>query len=227
MAKLSDFYDDVFPYVPDCPEAAVKHALLRSISEFCSNTLVWVYDTTASPTATDGEYQVSLPYSSTEVAITFTFYVVGVDSNGDETPIGPVLSDDFVSVKQGATAATRFHVKHPDIVVLTPAPDTAYSSLKLRVALTPTNKISWTASTDAVPNEIFDKYSDVVASGALMRLLAVPKKPYTNYTEANAHRIMFRRGVMLARSNTMRMNSPAVLFANMPFIQTSSADWAG
>ena len=212
MADLSNFYDDVFPFVPDCSEAVVKHAIRRSLIEFLRSSLVWEEETTAGTTATSGDYQVSTSVSVGKVVIVHVFYVVGIDSNGTETVIYPSTSFSSTLYDIGYSSAERFEFIHPDIIRIKPTPDTDYASLKTKVALT----LGLNTTYSTVPDEVLHRYGDFIPSGALMRLMSMPKKPYTDIVEASKHRKDFQRGIKMARLAALKNNTPSVLMVDLP-----------
>jgi hypothetical protein len=80
-----------------------------------------------------------------------------------------------------------------------PVPDKVYrNGLTMRVALKPTR------SSESVEDVIFEEYAEVIAAGALTRLMSSAGKPYNNIQMAAVYKMAFERGINNAK---LRMNA--------------------
>ncbi len=211
MASFEDFYNDVFPSVPDCPEGIVKQAVRRSIADFCRFTYIWREDTTAAATSTDGDYLISTTPSLNNVSILTLLYVLGVDSDGNKTKIFPETSAAHSVAASFTGGRYNFRLVRPDLVRLNPVPDTLPASLELSAVYIPNN-----AQNDYdLPDDLANIYSDAIADGALARIMGIPKKPYSDTASARRHKQDYMRELQLARSATLRQNTQAQLYADL------------
>lgn len=169
--------------------------LKQAIREFFTKSGFWVEDTTRNIIADKDTYTVRTPANSEAL------YLIGVLVNGYPYHLS-------AGAYQGMVGRYSFV---PDLgkVTIAPVPVADIESgLFLRTAYKPT-----LAST-TVPDEAVTTWYDEILSGALARLMAMPKKPYSDPVVAAYHLRRFKRGIATARDVARRRYS----FAESGFI---------
>jgi hypothetical protein len=191
----SDFFDLVIPDVPGCPFAAVEVALRQSAIDFCSQSLAWKYQhpdiAVTPPTAS---YNFVPPDQAVVHAVTYAaFNDNEIDCHTGETGIQ-------IYDWRNQTGTPEYVLGGATALQLVPTPDVA-GTLNLEVALKP----SPTAT--GIDDSMFNEYREAIVHGALGRLMASPKKPYTALQLATYHQSLFTQmagqaGMRVARNCT-------------------------
>jgi hypothetical protein len=203
-------YEAFFPYVltevPGAPEPVVLLAIRSACIEFCEKSLVLTRDhdpITMIPKICDYDLEPPTGYLVVKVQKAW------VENN----PIDPMAPDVvreasvynrlFSSYNTGSGSTPQAYLqKEERSISVWPLPDRRYpSGLTLRVALKPTR-----AST-AIDDVIFEDYAEVIASGALHRLMSSAGKAYTSPELSAVHKGKFDQGVNVARSRALHGNT--------------------
>lgn len=150
MKPWEAFFPDVLPSIePGLPEPMVVRQLLRAAQQFCQRTRAWRVELDLVLTV-DGQkaYDIELPQASELVRIE-----------------GATLAGNPVTVWRQEAGACGQYVFTPDgkQVLFKMAPG-AGADLVLDVTLKPSHQAV------GVEDEIFDRYSDLIASEAIARL---------------------------------------------------------
>jgi hypothetical protein len=135
----------------------------------------------------------------------------------NDSPIEPISPDDLdtefnntefgwvgVNWRTDVNVPTRWYMPDDNTVGLLLAPS-AGGSLRINAALKPTR------TSTTFPSWIYEKYLEVIASGAKARLMSIPKKPYTDLDLARYHRRIFDDGIANAKSTVATGNTRAPL----------------
>jgi hypothetical protein len=189
------FYDFVVPDVPGCPFAAVDVALRQAAIDFCSQSLVWKYshpDITVAPGT--ASYNFAPPAQAVVHTVTYAEF------EGSEIDCHTGESGIQIYNWRNQTGTPEYVLGGATSLTLVPTPDVA-GTLKLEVALKPS------PAATGIDDDVFNEYRDAVVHGALGRLMASPKKPYTALQLATYHQQLFTQltgqaGYRVARSYT-------------------------
>lgn len=183
------------PDLPGCPVPLVDRALCDAAREFCTATLAWTE--WADPFTADGttnRFEFDLPTGAELVRATR----VRVGSDDDYG----VLSSR--SLPPGWQNGETPHdpqdaLVHIDMLqyLLYPLPPGG-TEVVIEMALKPA------ISSSGVFDSVVDKYAEALASGAKARLMAQPKKAWTDLGTASMHRTLFERAMQLASSESFR-----------------------
>lgn len=198
MAAYEDFFPYVLPEVPGAAEMVVEHAVRAACIEFCEKSLILTRDhdpITVLQNIVDYDLEPPTGYLVIKVQKAWL----------DNQPLSPLAPDMvkeaatynrlFSSYQSAPSTPSHYLQKDERTISVWPVPDKKYTNgLTLRVALKPTR----TGST--IEDVVFQDYAEVIASGALYRLMASPGKAYTNPDLAVVHKSLFEQGVNTARA---------------------------
>jgi hypothetical protein len=201
MATYQDFFPYILPEVSGAPTPVVLNAVRNACIKFCEQSLILNRDhDPVTVIANVVDYDLEPPTGYLVAKVTKAWL--------DNIPLDPlspdVIADAAVynrlysSYEASPSTPRRFLQKDERSVSLWPMPDKKYANgLTMRVALKPTR-----AST-TIEDVIFEDYAEVIASGALSRLMLAADKPYTNEKMAAFHASEFIKGVNVARSRAL------------------------
>jgi len=195
MKTWDSFYDFVAPDLPGCPFAAIDVALRQAAIDFCSQSLAWKYThPDIAVTAGTASYNFVPPDQAVVHAVTYAEF------EGSEIDCHTAESGIQIYNWRNQTGTPEYVLGGATALQLVPNP-AANGTLKLEVALKP----SPTAT--GIDDDIFNEYRDAMAHGAFGRLMASPKKPYTQLQLATYHQQLFTQltgqaGYRVARSYT-------------------------
>lgn len=197
MKKYEAFLDEVLPHVPGCTNEIALQAIKNTVIEFCEKTFILQVDhDPVTVIAGEVDYDLEPPEGYLVTKIIRAWF-----KNSELTPVGPddidkpsLYNRDFAGVDAGRSDPTMITQKDERTFSVFPIPlNTDPLALTIRVALKPTR-----ASTE-VEDSIFEDYAEIIAHGALTRLMLSPGKPYSNPQVGVARSGLFNAGVNLAR----------------------------
>ncbi len=180
-------------YVPGCPRPNAVQALRDACIELCERSGVLVQTTEAIPLeAGVAEYEVPLEPGTTLHRVLKAWHgarPVALLARQQVTAVEPFVAG------QSSGSPVGLHTTGRESVLLFPTPDTdaASAHLRLEVALKPRR------DANAVPDELFDDWVEVVVHGALQRLASQPGTPFSNPDLAVMGANMFVNGVGRAK----------------------------
>lgn len=209
MASYEAFLPYVMPEVIGAPEPVVIQAIRNAAIEFCEKSLVLQRDhdpVTVIANVVDYDLEPPTGYLVAKVMKAWL-------DNIKLDPVAPDFVADagvynrlYSSYSAGPSTPRAYVQKDPRSISLWPVADKKYANgLTMRVALKPTR-----AST-TIEDEMFEDYAEVIASGAISRLMMSVDKPYTNAQGAVNHRGAFMAGINTARSRALHGHSRANL----------------
>ena len=196
MAVLTELVKDVQVIVPEVPKFVAERQLLRALRDFAEETRAWRVDiqvgTTASTATTD---ITSLLPTGTELVD-----IISMKNSAGGAPVEPVTYaylDENVSDWRGQEAlnANWFVLEDNNVIrfVYTPSATEA-NKYYVRAAVKPL------LTATAIDDRVVNKYDEVLVDGALGRLLAMPRKPWTDFQLAEYHFVQFESAKAAART---------------------------
>lgn len=197
MASYEDFFPNILTEVQGAPEPAVVNAIRNACIEFCEKSLILTRDhDPVSVIAGVVDYDLEPPAGYLVVKVQQAW----LDTN-KITPLAPDFVRDaatynrlFAAYQSAPSTPQHYIQKDERSISVWPVPDRLYQNgLTMRVALKPTR-----AST-SIEDVILEDYAEVIASGALRRLMMSVNKPYSNTEMAAVHKSLFDQGVNVAR----------------------------
>lgn len=187
----SDWYNDVLPDVPGCPELIAANAIKLAAIEFCERSFVYLVDH-APIDATDGtgEYDWA-PDGSAKVVRPETVWY-------DKKELTPVTRDQLADMHaywpDWEGTPLYFVQEQLEKLIVVPKPDADLSDgIRAKVSIRPSQ------SAGGIHAFIWEKYLEPIASGAKARLFAMKRKPWTDGALASYHKGVFDDAIDKAR----------------------------
>lgn len=208
MAKAWSLYlPEVLPDVPGCPNVMAINAVRNAAIEFCEKSLIWRYDFAGkiALVAAQATYPLTSPAGSNVAMITrLGFWPTGATKAKEVT--GPVGHDELDRIREGWREETNVGVNSIETftadgnnvrVVPIPVANQA-DAVSVSAALKPTR-----ASTDG-PDMLYDDWLEWIAHGAKWKLMATPKKDWTDLELATYHKNQFEIGIARAGAKIVK-----------------------
>lgn len=177
--QLTKFLPMVLPHVPECPHGVATFNLRLAAIEFCERTLCWRH--LAKVTIAKDGRAISAP-------IFAAIHKIESATFGDSTPLEPLQFSDVDEAEFAASAgSTPKYITQSEYNMIRVLPFTE-GTVALSLFLKPVNGSQMAAGTDgivtdefdAVPEFIYTMHAEAIAHGALSRLMAQPKKPWSD-----------------------------------------------
>ena len=196
MAAISSLVPDVRVEIPEIPGFVAERQLLRALREFAEATRTWRVNIQVSTTAAAAtvDLTASLPAATELVDI---ISVKNISGGAPPEPRTFAWLDKNVSDWRTDTAldAKWFVLDGNNTIRLVPTPSTTVANqYDVRIAVKP----SLTATT--IDDVVANKYDELLVHGALARLYAIPRKPWTDLNLGQYHLILFQGGIPAART---------------------------
>lgn len=201
MATYDKFFPNILPEVPGAAEMVVENAVKNAVIEFCEKSLILQRDHDPI-TVLEGivDYDLEPPGGYLVIKVMKAWL-----ENNQLEPLAPDFVRDasvynrlFSSYQKANSTPRAYLQKDERSISLWSPPEKKYTNgLTLRVALKPTRD-----STE-VEDVIYEDYAEVIAAGALSRLMRSAGKPYTNVEMAGVNQQLFQQGINLARSRAL------------------------
>lgn len=200
MATLyTSWYDEILPEVPGVLQALALNAIKQAVIEFFDRSWVWIGDQAAIPiVALTNEYAYT-PAVDTEVARALKIWV-------NKLPLTPKTMgelSDFYGDYMVVEGAPEFFIQdRPDKLILVPKPTSVPTiGITGKVALKPTQAA---AQIIAAGDVYANKHREAIAIGAKARLFRIPKKPWTDTSQASDLAAKFDAKIAEAKLDSAR-----------------------
>lgn len=179
MIDLDDFMPQILPKAPGCPVPAANIALLQAASEFCTRTRTWKDTTTIPVNDLD-----DILFDPPDQSVVLDFESVLFNDIKLEAKTTAWMDQCMRGWRRGnITGYPRFYTQmnHGTLRV---AP-IENGLLTVNVLLKPS------MDADQLPDYLFNEFSEVIAWGALGRLLSTPDQPFTDFNTGAAYLAAF------------------------------------
>jgi hypothetical protein len=179
MIDLDDFLPEINPKAPGCPAPAAYKAILQACDELCTRTRQWRYSDTVPVNDLD-----EIEFSPPEQAVLVDFESVLWGDIPLEPKTTAWLDQCMRGWRRGAIeGGPRFFSQlTSNMLRITPV-DTGM--LTINAILKPA------MDADQVPDFLYVQYHEIVAWGALGRILATPDQPFTDFNVGAAYLAAF------------------------------------
>lgn len=181
--NFTQWYDDVLPSVPGCSQAMALDAIRKAAIEFCERSWGWTYN----PAAIDVvNGQISYAFTPPAGAVVSKVLHVWYDDKPIH-PRSPDQLDGMFPNWRTSSGTPEYYTQEDErnlLLVAVPNADLT-GGLKMRVSLKPTYNAA------DIETRLYEEYREAIASGALSRLMMMPKKPYTDLALAAVHQATF------------------------------------
>jgi hypothetical protein len=193
MAAWADFYPLVLPSVLGCPIPAVNTALRSTVRDFCERTREWRHTNAFTAPGVVNLFNLTLPANTELVRILSA--TVG-DKEFSAFGRGTLPAD-------WATCTPRDGLYHvgPESYRLLPVPN-AGTSVSVELALMPSMEGI------EVGDEVFQRYAESIADGAMARLMELPRQPWTDINMAMLKRAKYESAAHNAANRDFMQTSP-------------------
>jgi hypothetical protein len=212
MKEVSDLLPRVMEVAPQCPEPTAVRHLLDAAIEFCRRTRIW-RDCDEIPI---DAMHFDVPIAVADDAQIFEISHISVkDGDGVVRDLKPVTMDwldkNVVAWRDKQGVPEYVTQVEPDTLRVVPAPEDAYT-LRAELILVPAS------DAEQLPDVLVDAYGQVIADGALARILALPSD-FANPALAAAHGQAFESAlgrwggqVPLGQQRAVRRTRPTPFF---------------
>jgi len=175
LSPLAHFMPLVLPYAPTAPEPVVMMNLRLAAREFCKDTRCWREVVTTQ--ITQNPVEPDLSCAATIIAVQSAVL------NGYELKPVPFDEAEIDTYLTKAGQASQFTQDQMDRFIIMPfEPGTLVMSLYLAPSAGPRRmaRDPQAEAQNQVPAFLFDEHVEVIAHGALSRILAIPGQEYTD-----------------------------------------------
>jgi len=193
MKLWADFHPLVLPSAPECPIPVADNALRLAARDFCVRTRAWRETEDLEAQGDTNLFDIDIP-TGTEL-VRFTSADVG---GKDFSVFGlGLLPKDWA---ERDPRPGLYHVADAAYRVF-PMP-IAGAAMVIEAAVMP----GMTGT--GVSDEVFRLYAENIASGALCRLMKLPRQPWTDLAMASYHEAAYERAIHSAANRGFMQTSP-------------------
>lgn len=194
MAAYEDFFEYVGPAVPGAAEPLVLRAIRDACIDFAVETQLFTKTLEPIPSAAGiADYEIETPENTVVTQVTQAWFnrVPITVSLGSGTDQNALMAEYGVTPKLGTPC--RVIYTSGNTFVLDPVPEVSGLDVVLAVALKPTR-----ASAE-VWDQLYEDHAEVIAAGALSKLMAIKGQTFFDPNEALLHDKLFKNGQNRAR----------------------------
>jgi len=191
---LDAFLPYVLPFAANCPEPLALRAVLSACTDLCRDTQVLQQAIDPVDLVADqGTYALTAPAGLVPSQLVSLYYLGRRLRSVSPLTLEQRNSFDWRAQRGDAAAFTQLDVES---FTLVPAPAVSRTG-----AVTGVLAVMPSRTADTVDGVLLEHHAEVVAAGALARILATPEQPYTNPAMAQAFEQRFRAGSSRLRAH--------------------------
>jgi len=194
MAVVQDFVDEILIETPTALETTIARAVRSSIVEFCKQSECWLHKETIPLVKGTNQYALTLPSDTYILAADYCYYL-----NPNSSERRQLQSTLPERVNNELTGPTFEFYTDDTNVYINPAQEDG--SIDIGVILAPRRQIN------TIDDSIADKYFEYIRAGALYRLLAQPKQPWSDPNMAMFYKGVYLDGITLAKREARKDRS--------------------
>jgi hypothetical protein len=190
MAAFSQFYDDVLPEVPGCPVALAEKHIKNACIDFLTRTQI-MRKTVSNLDHPGGASPLDLTTTAFVTSTEKVVSVLGVWFNNEPLDIKSVeqMQEEWADWME-RTGTPLYAVQEGTALWLVPSSAAVQTNtIRVRVSYSPNE------SATSLPDAAFEAYREQIAFGAKGRLLAIPKKPWTDPSIAGEYLRSYSRTI--------------------------------
>lgn len=206
MATFAQFYDDVLPEVPGCPTALAEKHIKNACIDFLRRTQI-LRKTISNLDHPGGTTPLNLTSTDFVASTERVIAVLGVWVANKPLTVRSVeqMQEEWPDWME-RTGEPMYAVQEDTALWLVPSPAAAQTNtIKVRVSYAPNE------SATTIPDTAFEQYREHIAFGAKGRLLAIPKKPWTDPSIAAEYLRAYSRMIDTASIKSSRGGATAPL----------------
>lgn len=193
------FLPEVLPYVPNCAELVAINAIRNAVIEFCTATWYWQHDCySQAVVATINEYTPDVPDNTKMLGVLDVWFGGRPLYPQNEGTLRRLYG--YTDYRTVAGTPRWFYSVNPDNVIFVPCPDVQAAAFPFtaRVAVAPLR-----SSTGCLDN-LYERFAETIAQGALARLKATPGQPYSDPAGAGLMERLFKAKLVEVRAEVER-----------------------
>jgi hypothetical protein len=189
MALIDSYLIDIMPSVNGCPEQTATRAAIQAIREFCRETHTLRYTQQITTVRNIAEYTLEPPAGCRVISVDrakFNGTKLSATSEAEMDRLVPGWDEDVGT-------PTHYLLNGLSTLVLYRKPERmGINALEVRQVLILTDDAS------EIDDGFYDLYHDAVTAGAKARLMAIPKKPWTDLALSGVFRDQFEQEMATA-----------------------------
>lgn len=183
MTDLDDFLPFIMPKAPGCPTPTAYIALRQAAMEFCARTKLW-RDSVTLLVSDLGD----IVFNPPDGAVLIDFESVLFNDIPLEAKTAEWMDKCMRGWRRGSIEGYPRFFSQTNMGTLRIAPiDTG--------VLTVNYWLKPTVESDQLPDFLLDQYSEVMAWGALGRILSTPEQPFTDFNAGAAYLSAFEQKI--------------------------------
>lgn len=184
MSVWADFYPLVMTNVPSLTTSFADQHIRLAAADYFERTKSYIVDFTEQITVVNqSDYTLNLPANTDLVKL-------------QEVYLNDVETDSNLNYER-PTSRSGIYMLNPKQYRVYPTPLVA-GSVKIRASVKPG------ALSVGIPDEYFSPNFEAISWGAVARLLALPKKPWSDMQSAAAYEAMFNKSVADVQAKTLK-----------------------
>lgn len=195
MSLYTDYLPYVLPLVPNCYDEQAVAAIRNTCIDFCRDSLFLQTDIDPMPVVAGiSTYDIDVPKGYVLGQVLGIYYLNRKLERKSQTELEKLYTRNWQALQGTPQVYTQLN---PDQITLvyTPA-ESAVQAITGRFSYIPTR-----AST-SIDDMVFERFLDVIVSGAASRLMATPNQPYSDANASIAYQRVFRDGCQRAMRYT-------------------------
>lgn len=191
--EYTEFLPYVSPYAPNLAEPTALAHIRNACIEFCRESLLLQTDIDPIDITTgQNTYFIDSPIG-TEITQVQSLYYKGLRlERKSQYELERAYTRDWQSLAGTPKVYTQFNPNEV-VLVLNPQED-AVAGLTGRICYIPMR------NSTKVDKIVFERFAEVIADGALSRILAIPNEPFTDPNTAVIRRASFKAGIANAQA---------------------------
>lgn len=193
----SDFYSEIRPHLPHCPESTMDRALRTTSAEFFASTSAWKVKLAEQDLTIDISNYSLTPPADTIIERIVEAYVMDEDG-GDRNSLREIWPITIASLlelrpnwrEEDGNPTNFVHDINNTTITVFPTPiGTVTNGLVLWSTVSPDIDTG-----TGIPEELYRRHKITLSKGVLARLLSQPNKAWTDYEQAEIYQKQFNRG---------------------------------
>lgn len=187
---------------PGAPDQMVRTHLAQVLREFYTKSTAWREDV-GPYVIRAGRPTIQLNPVNQDCRVQFVLnaWLFGFEGTNEPQQLFPLARKPYGGTPQ---PPSRYYMSAMDVMELFPVPDKDYGkTLFVYASLVPLS------TAVVLPDVSYTHHLDALQWGTLARLLAMPKKPWTDKTLAAQYQRQYRQEILMWRDVANRGNGPA------------------
>jgi len=175
---IQDIVLELRSEVPDAPPEFCEERFIRTARQFFRDTLVWREDAKL-VMSSDSQHYLPLAAPGTDVVDVLALQL-------ENSTLRKATRQQIGRLGKREGTPDRFYFTSSGVVVVHPDPATSVArSMTSVLALTPHREMV------SLPDDLYDRFGDILLSGAAGRLMVMPKRPWTAFDVGRMHLTRF------------------------------------